>query len=219
MEGVRHSQHPHAALSRPLRHRGHPNLQGVRRRPATSIDAHNRLVKLKLKRGQQPEMVRVLLECCGQEGVFNRYYALLGSRLCETYREFRFALQFAFWDAFKQMADLSLHRAANTAKLLAQLVQRDAVPLTCLKVVHWSSPSARAVFFWQVFFVELLGAPSAAQRRAASTLLESANVELRDGVLLFLERHVRHMVVKQHKSLAGALKALVRCVEEGEPIA
>ena len=126
------------------------------------VDAHTRLVKLRLTKGQQPEMVRVLLECCGQEGIFNRYYALLGARLCETFREFRFALQFAFWDAFKTLGELTLHRTANTAKLLAQLIQRDAVPLACLKVVGWSRPSERAVFFWQVFFIELLGAPPAA---------------------------------------------------------
>lgn len=177
--------------------------------------AHNRLVRLKLKKGQQPEMVRVLLECCGQEGIFNRYYALLGHRLCETYREFRFALQFAFWDAFKTLPELSLHRAANTAKLLAQLVQRDAVPLTCLKVVHWSSPSARTVFFWQVFFSEFLGAPAAAQQRAAALLVDPTNAELRDGVLLFLERHVKKLVAQQHPKLIPAFRELVRRVDSG----
>ena len=98
------------------------------------VDAHTRVLKLRLKKGQQPEIVRVLLECCGQEGAFNRFYALLGVRLCETYREVRFALHFAFWDLFKQLADLTLHRAANSAKLLANLAHRAAVPITVLKV-------------------------------------------------------------------------------------
>ena len=179
------------------------------------LDAHTRLVKLKLKRGQQPEMVRVLMECCGQEGVFNKYYALLGERLCESYREFRFALQFAFWDAFKQLPELSLHRAANTAKLLAQLVSRDSVPLTCLKVIHWSNPSQRSVFFWQVFFVELLSQPAANQQKCAATLLEAANTELRDGVLLFLERHVKKMVAKQHPTVLKSLRGFVSEVDRG----
>ena len=99
--------------------------------------------------------------------------------------------------------------------MLAQLVQLGATPLSVLKVVHWSAPSPRSVFFWQVFFVELLCAPSAAQRAACAPLREPPNAELRDGVLLFLERHVRKMVAKQQPALQKALRALVRFVEEG----
>ena len=173
------------------------------------VDAHTRLVKLRLTKGQQPEMVRVLLECCGQEGIFNRYYALLGARLCETFREFRFALQFAFWDAFKTLGELTLHRTANTAKLLAQLIQRDAVPLACLKVVGWSRPSERAVFFWQVFFTELLQLEPAMMRAAMAPLQEFANAELRDGVMLFVGRHLRPLIVQKNPALSEALEELV----------
>lgn len=143
------------------------------------LDAHERLTKLRLKKGQQPEVVRVLLECCGQEGVFNRFYALcalsqtqtahprqlgsnlescacnrphclslapypsftpspwsdrpdlgsissspiaasyfgrLAARLCESHREIKFTLHYAFWDEFKALPQLTLHRAANTAR-------------------------------------------------------------------------------------------------------
>ena len=65
------------------------------------VDAHERISKLRLKKGQQPEIVRVLFECCGQEGVFNRFYALLAARLCASHREVKFTMQFAFWDEFK----------------------------------------------------------------------------------------------------------------------
>ena len=30
------------------------------------VDAHGRLTRLRLTKAQQPEIVRVLLECCGQ---------------------------------------------------------------------------------------------------------------------------------------------------------
>jgi nucleolar MIF4G domain-containing protein 1 len=181
------------------------------------VDAHTRLTRLRLAKGQQAEIVRVLLECCGQEGVFNRYYALLGARLCESHREVRFAMTFAFWDAFKQLPELSLHRAANTAKLLANLVHAEAVPVTCLKVVHWSAPSQRTIFFWQVFFVELLAAPPPAVAKACAPLLEPTNGETRDGVLLFLERHLKRTIVKQHPALGGALKRLVAALDSRGP--
>ena len=173
------------------------------------IDAHGRLTKLKLKRAQQPELVRVLLECCGQEGIFNRYYALLGARLCETFREVRFAMNFAFWDAFKQLGDFTLHRAANTAKLLAQLLCKGAVPVTALKVVKWHGLPERAIFFWQVFLIELLSAPAAEQRAAMVPLRDPEVSDLRDGLLVFIERHVRRMVSKQHAALSKPLQLLI----------
>ena len=74
------------------------------------VDAHERLTKLRLKKGQQPDVVRVLLECCGQEGVFNRFYALLAARLCSSHREIKFTLHYSFWDEFKALPELTLHR-------------------------------------------------------------------------------------------------------------
>ena len=100
-------------------------------------------------------------------------------------------------------------RADDALELLAQLVSRVSVPLTCLKVIHWSNPSQRSIFFWQVFFVELLSQPAANQQKCAATLLEAANTELRDGVLLFLERHVKKMVAKQHPTVLKSLRGFV----------
>ena len=89
------------------------------------------------------------------------------------------------------------------------------MPLTCLKVIHWSNPSQRSIFFWQVFFVELLSQPAANQQKCAATLLEAANTELRDGVLLFLERHVKKMVAKQHPTVLKCLRGFVSEVDRG----
>ena len=113
------------------------------------MDAHERLTKLRPKKGQQPEIVRVLFECCGQEGVFNRFYALLAARLCASHREIKFNMQFAFWDEFKALGEMSLHRTANTAKLLAHVLARDALPIGLLKVIKWHMMSQRMLFFWQ----------------------------------------------------------------------
>ena len=76
-------------------------------------------------------------------------------------------------------------------------------------MVRWHGLSPRTVFFWQVFFVELLGAPSAAQRAAMLTLREPSSAELRDGVLVFLERHVRSTIAKQQPDLRKALQAMI----------
>jgi hypothetical protein len=114
------------------------------------IHAFDRISKLKVKKAQKAEVVRVLLHCCGAEATFNAFYALLAARLCSSHREYKFAFHFAMWDAFKQLPEAPLNKAANTAKLLAQLLKRGALPVTVLKVVRWHDLDQRALFFWQV---------------------------------------------------------------------
>lgn len=51
---------------------------------------------------QDREIMRVLVECCLQEKVFNKYYTVLASKLCEHDKNHKFTLQvfslsFFFW--------------------------------------------------------------------------------------------------------------------------
>ena len=83
------------------------------------------------------------------------------------------------------------------------------------RVVHWSGPSARTIFFWQVFFVELFASPVAEVRKACAPLKDALHAETRDGILLFLERHVKKTVSKQHPALVTAMRKLVAQLEGG----
>ncbi|KAI9685711.1 MAG: suppressor of glycerol defect [Bathelium mastoideum] len=47
-------------------------------------DASLRVQNLRLKRSQQAEVPRVLLQCCGAEAAYNPYYALVARRLCDA---------------------------------------------------------------------------------------------------------------------------------------
>lgn len=123
------------------------------------IHAFDRISKLKVKKAQKAEVVRVLMHCCGAEATFNAFYALLAARLCSAHREYKFAFHFAMWDAFKQLHDAPLNKVANTAKLLAQLLNRGALPVTVLKVVRWHDLDQRALFFWQVHVLHALNTP------------------------------------------------------------
>ena len=180
-------------------------------------EAHSRVGALRLKKAQLPEVARVLLDCCAREGAFNPFYALLGAELCAS-REVRYSLQCAYWDSFKQLAELSLPRAANQAKLLARLVSRGALPIGVLKVVGWHGQPPRAVFHWQVFFLELLAAPADALRAALLPLADGALASLRDGVLLFATRHLGALVSKSHPALAGALGELTGFLASTAPL-
>ena len=158
----------------------------------------------------------MLLDCCAQEGAFNPFYALLGAELCAS-REVRYSLQCAYWDSFKQLAELPLPRAANQAKLLRRLVSRGALPIGVLKVVGWHGQPPRAVFHWQVFFLELLAAPADALRAALLPLADGALASLREKAPL---RHAppRRPVSKSHPALAGALGELTGFLASTAPL-
>ena len=117
--------------------------------------------------------------------------------------------QCAYWDELKEMDAQSLHRAANLAKLLAHLLGRGALSLALVRVVEWHDLPPRAVFFWQVFFTETLSLDAAMMRLSMAGLQEHANAELRDGVLLFVSRHLRPLILKTRPALGAALEQLV----------
>ena len=119
-------------------------------------------------------------------------------------------MQTAVWDFLKALDEAPLPRAANIAHLLAALLLRGAVPLSVLKVVEWARLSDAEAFFWQVCFVGLLGGSRTELAAALSPLGTHADkfAELRAGLQLFVARHMRPMVTRDHPTLLGALGAL-----------
>jgi nucleolar MIF4G domain-containing protein 1 len=125
---------------------------------ADALDAFERLSRLDLKGKQDREILRVVLECCGQEKTYNEFYSELASLLCEHNRQHKTTLQFSFWDAFKTLDDeqFSNRRAINLARMLSHLVGNFHISLSVLKVIDMSDISDRMVLFLATFFLALL---------------------------------------------------------------
>jgi nucleolar MIF4G domain-containing protein 1 len=72
-------------------------------------DAQFRLAKLRLKRAQEAEMPRVLVQCAGAEPSYNPYYTLVAQKLLLAggagQRRLHMAFQFALWNVFRAMGD------------------------------------------------------------------------------------------------------------------
>lgn len=112
-------------------------------------DAHLRLVKLKLKRAQEPEIARVLLHCAGAEQNYNPYYTLIAQKLCSDHR-LRMTFQFSLWDIFKRMGErdgegtdvdddyeeekVTVSKIVNWAKMFGTLIAESKISLAVLKV-------------------------------------------------------------------------------------
>jgi nucleolar MIF4G domain-containing protein 1 len=61
--------------------------------PQDYLDAFERLMNLKLQNKQDREIVRVIMECCLQEKIYNPFYALVGQKLCEHSHNHRMSFQ------------------------------------------------------------------------------------------------------------------------------
>jgi nucleolar MIF4G domain-containing protein 1 len=109
------------------------------------MDCFEKLQKLNLRGKQEREIVRVLLECCAQEAVYNAYYAHVAQKLCVFESSFRFTFQLAFWDHFKQFESMPPRRASNLAKLLAHLMAQGTESPAMLKV--WRAGGEGGDFF------------------------------------------------------------------------
>jgi nucleolar MIF4G domain-containing protein 1 len=106
-----------------------------------------------LQNRTERDTVRVLMECCGNEKSFNKFYGHLASRICEFQPQCKFSFQLAFWDAYKHFD--CARKAANLAKLLFHLVAVDQAlkPLTAIKTIDMSEDEIdeTALIFLTIF--------------------------------------------------------------------
>jgi nucleolar MIF4G domain-containing protein 1 len=124
-------------------------------------DAFEKIVRAGvLKNKNERDTVRVLMECCGNEKTYNKFYEHLASRICEYQSRCRFTFQLAFWDVFKQFDDMKMRKAANLSKLLFSLVvQHQVLKLNVLKAIDMTTPEdlpETATIFLTIFFSNVM---------------------------------------------------------------
>ena len=118
-------------------------------------DAYLRLLKLHLKKAQELETPRVLLQCAGAEQSYNPYYTLIARKVCAD-RKLRMAFQFSLWDLFKRMGErfedgleegvssddeeveLHIHQLVNYGKMFGVLIASGGLQVGVFKVI-WST--------------------------------------------------------------------------------
>ncbi|RYG67848.1 hypothetical protein EON64_06540 [archaeon] len=123
-------------------------------------DAFEKICGLSTQNKEDREVVRVLLECCGKEPSYNPFYAELIKMLCESSRQYKMSLTYAFYDIFKLLPEHSLAKdtkyISNLAQLLADLVLAFTLPLVVLRPFDLESmQEPSGCVFLSVFFVTL----------------------------------------------------------------
>ena len=125
-------------------------------------DAFQKLLKLKngsliLKQQHlDREVFQVLIECCGQEKIYNPFYAFFAIRFSDT-KSKKFTFQKTYWDnvfpLFEQ--NMKARKAANLAKLAAHLVKERKMSITVLKVLDMTDLPEAGLMFLTVFFATM----------------------------------------------------------------
>ena len=113
-----------------------------------------------LQNRSERDAVRVLMECCGNEKSYNKFYGHLAARICEFQPQSKFSLQLAYWDAFKQFEQMDARKVANFAKLLFHLVvtHHTLKLMTVLKALEVSADEMEdtALIFLTILMTSIL---------------------------------------------------------------
>ncbi|WVZ07115.1 hypothetical protein V8G54_020461 [Vigna mungo] len=182
------------------------------------IDAFEKLLRLELPGKQDRDVMRVLVECCLQEKVFNKYYTVLASKLCEHDKNHKFTLQFCLWDQLKELESMPLMRSMHLAKFVAEMVATFTLSLTLLKTVDLNDVTLltpKRVMHFRILFEAILEYPenlvwNIFTRAAVIPELES----LRQGLEFFIKEYV----VKTNRDLTQKFKLAKKALNNVEGV-
>ena len=100
--------------------------------------------------------MRVLVNCCGQEKYYNRFYALLGQKLCEYKDDHKYTLKYTLWDQIKNLHRFTLRKVNNIAKFTAEMIFAFSQPLSVLKILEFQQLSKNQIILLNIVIEELL---------------------------------------------------------------
>ena len=165
-----------------------------------------------LQNRSERDTVRVLMECCGNEKSYNKFYGHLAARICEFQPQSKFSLQLAYWDVFKQFDSIGARKVANLAKLLFHLVVTHRVLriLPVIKTLDLSDDDLdeSTLIFLTILLSSILehfSEPAQAKaifaRSTAGTKKdEDADEGIRAGLLVFLMETLKSSPKNKKKS-------------------
>ncbi|GFY79365.1 nucleolar MIF4G domain-containing protein 1 [Trichonephila inaurata madagascariensis] len=179
------------------------------------MDAFERLLKLNLKNQQERQIIHVILHCALNEKSFNPFYTHLLKQFCNFARKHQMCLQFSLWDKFKELSNMKPYQINNLSQLLSHLFASGALPLSVLKVIHFSDMDKPMVrFFRKILLAILLDDKEENCARAFTRIAMSDNLKLlRESLKLFMHHFVLRNQSKLEPEVASKLEARVELAE------
>ncbi|XP_042377339.1 nucleolar MIF4G domain-containing protein 1-like [Zingiber officinale] len=172
------------------------------------LDAFEKLLRLDLTGKQDREIMRVLVDCCLQEKVFNKYYTVLASKLCNYDKNNKFSLQYCLWDHFKELESMELNRAMNLARFAAEMLCNFSLSLSALKAVDLASPSKltpKRVMHFRMLFELVFNYSDAEVWNIFTRIAGISELEmLRNSLIFFIKQYV--VAANNQQALAAKFK-------------
>ncbi|KAK2638295.1 hypothetical protein Ddye_026090 [Dipteronia dyeriana] len=182
------------------------------------IDAFEKLLRLDLPAKQDREIMRVLVECCLQEKVFNKYYTILASKFCEHDKNHKFTLQFTLWDHFKELESMQLIRSMHLAKFIVEMVASFTLSLAVLKSTDLSDPqllTPKRIMHFRMLFEAIFEYPDNLVWNMFTRIAVTPELEtLRNGIEYF----VKEYVLKTNQKLSNKFKVAKKALNNTEGI-
>lgn len=179
------------------------------------VDAFDKILRLDLSGKQDREIMRVIVDCCLQEKTFNKYYAVLASKLCSHDKNHKFSLQYCIWDRFKELDTMDLNRSMNLAKLVAEMLANFSLSLASLKVVNLANPvemTPKKIMHFRMLFEILIQKEDSLVWSVFTRIAGAPELEiLRDGIVMFVKQYV--MAKDTEKDWAGKFKIAKKALD------
>ncbi|XP_074282333.1 uncharacterized protein LOC141606878 [Silene latifolia] len=182
------------------------------------IDAFEQLLSLNLQGKQDREIMRVLVECCVQEKVFNKYYTALALKLCSHDKNHKFSLQYCLWDQFKEVESMPLLRSMHLAKFAADMLAGFSLSLAVLKVVDLmdvTQLTSKRIMHFRMLFEAIFKHPDNIVWNMFTRVAVTPELEdLRNGMELF----IREYVVSANKDFGKKFKLAKKALSNVEGV-
>lgn len=151
-------------------------------------------------------IVAVIVHCSLSEKDYNPYYGVLAQKFCEHNRKFLLALQFTFWDKFKDVDSMPPKQITNLAKLIGFLVENGTLPLSVLKAIEFNQmEKATLRLLRQIMLCLLLTDQekfqSTFERISPSNKLDSFKDQLRLFLKVFIKKDTEKAGLPDDKML------------------
>ncbi|KAG8376867.1 hypothetical protein BUALT_Bualt09G0108700 [Buddleja alternifolia] len=182
------------------------------------VDAFEKLLRLDLPGKQDREIMRVLVECCLQEKIFNKYYCVLASKLCSHDKNHKFTLQYCLWDHFKELESMPLIRSMHLSKFTAEMVASFSLSLAVLKSVDLNDVtqlSPKKIMHFRMLFEAIFEFPDKLLWNVFTRIAVTPEYEsLRSGIEFFISKYV----LSSQKSLGVKFKIARKALNNVEGI-
>ncbi|KAG6032887.1 hypothetical protein E4U41_007093 [Claviceps citrina] len=196
--------------------------------------AYRQFTDLRLKRDEQLEITRVLVQCVGSELHYNEYYALVGCQAC-THGRTRFSFQDRLWGMFRGLGESLFgaegeeeetmegerlkndRRLRNVAQFYAALVADGCLSITILKPLELPKMNSWSSIFVEWFILSLLracrGKKSDSGDKVERIFGPAREIpSLAAGIHWFLRKRIRHAADVGH----GERKRLQDVLEKAQ---